>query len=51
MSEGKLLILIKGQPKTGKTTLAAKIAKQLNFSFTKLVNCEKIYNLNENQKK
>jgi tRNA uridine 5-carbamoylmethylation protein Kti12 len=51
MSEGKLLLLIKGQPQTGKTTMAAMLAKRLKFSFTKLINCEKTYNLNESQKK
>ena len=48
--EGKSSFLISGDRFVGKTSFAAFCAEQLNFPYTKIVTCDKIYSLTENQK-
>ncbi|EGI59063.1 Vesicle-fusing ATPase 1 [Acromyrmex echinatior] len=44
---GFFSVLLIGLPKSGKTTLAAQIAKKSNFSFVKVITLEDIINLDE----
>jgi len=44
---GIFSVLLLGLPKTGKTTLAAQIAKNSNFPFVKVIKLENIISLDE----
>lgn len=50
LKEGKIALLVKGPCGSGKTSVAAACCKLMDVPFTKFVNMEKIYKLNENQK-
>lgn len=45
IEEGRMALLIKGVPRSGKTVLASKCCKMIDLSFTKWVSCDKIYSL------
>lgn len=48
--QGKFTILISGSSGVGKTALACDLAKKLKFSFTKIINVDKLIGLGESSK-